>query len=700
MVPAPRSFASPSPGLSRSGAGLPSSFVEELARRQWDSLKKSKASRAASSSRDSTPSQLTPAQAAAELRKRMHETKHQRSRSRDRASENLDGNVRRGRPGSRQGGSSIMAAAERKWEELDGNSHRAHGRGRELEREPERGHEPPIPTPRSDSLERTSLARNSSRRDRGDSKERDDKSASTQSELPQHIVTVLVQVCGARGTAQEKASETMRDLVHDRKTAKVVAEEDWALEALARPLIDGSERAQVACAACFRHLALDSGGSTRMLQSPLILTALVTALGHGADDTRQKAAAALGNLAWRSEASREIIMGTAGVMDGLMLLLRFGPPPGRESALAALSNLTLNQRCTSELCRAPEALSELVGEMLTGSAKGQLRAAGIMRNMAGKPENCQPLMAFPGVLPVLQRLADECAHAETQQRAAKALTLMLEPVDGPSKIVLNRGGTSSRARTPRSMSRSSSPVASATSPPGRPNGTGSSPPASAPLVGRGGSGVPGFPVNSFSCRSTPNGKEGSGSVAVELGSVGKGVRRKSVETVVRRKNIETDVSLVASMSSAADSAKVIISSTSGRSSPSSPTCSSSALLSSDEHASPRHEWHAQMNGVLGQGGEEHQAGAEGEEVAGETERGGHGRSGASGLLATLLGNLSPSGQDGGESLARRSIGSVESKLEESKAVDQVMPWIAANCCTRACIMKYLIHVCDTAESNM
>jgi len=39
-----------------------------------------------------------------------------------------------------------------------------------------------------------------------------------------------------------------------------------------------------------------------MLQNPLILTALVTSLGHGADDTRQKAAVALGNLAWRSEA--------------------------------------------------------------------------------------------------------------------------------------------------------------------------------------------------------------------------------------------------------------------------------------------------------------------------------------------------------------------------------------------------------------
>jgi hypothetical protein len=59
-------------------------------------------------------------------------------------------------------------------------------------------------------------------------------------------------------------------------------------------------------------------------------------------------------------------MGTAGVMEGVLQLLRSGPPPGRESALAALSNLTLNHSCTTEVARAPEALSELVGEMLTG----------------------------------------------------------------------------------------------------------------------------------------------------------------------------------------------------------------------------------------------------------------------------------------------------------------------------------------------
>jgi hypothetical protein len=504
-------------------AASPSSFVEEMARRQWDSLKKNKPGR--SGSRDATPARPSPAQAAAELRQRLDETKRQRSRSRsqsrdrwDAGSENSDYNVHRdgatrvreaerGRspPSTAKRGSSlILAAAERQWEGLHtGSRGRATGPQSEDARQ--------LPSESKDGSHKF-----------GDSAERNGKStARSQSDIPQHIMALLVQVCGSRGPAQEQAAEKLRDIVHDRESAKLVAEEAWALEALARPLIDGSDRARVACAACFRHLALDGGGSTRMLQSPLILTGLVTALCHGADDTRQKAAAALGNLAWRSEASREVIMGAAGVMDGLLLLLRFGPPPGRESALAALSNLTLNQLCTTELVRAPEALSELVGEMLTGSAKGQvrrttmwrvrcttlclyarrifwrkrqglgtnrccfqLRATGIVRNMAAKPDNREALKAFPGMVPVLERLADACGHEETQQRAAKALKLIMPEADAPDNFrrpaIPSRGGQSlNGAVTVPSNSRACSPVVSASvsacSSPGRAQGRSASP---------------------------------------------------------------------------------------------------------------------------------------------------------------------------------------------------------------------------------
>ena len=359
----------PSQSPSARGAASPSSYVEEVARRQWESLKKSRPGRARS--REPTPSRPTPREAAAELRQRIDE-KRQRSRSRSRdggdaASENSDCNVSRApstreplslgagksksasSPSVRPRTSSIMAAAERKWEIL----HRNRSSSKRA----------PAGSPQQEREALVQVA--------GGNEGKVNESGG-QGEIPQHIITLLVQVCGSRGTPQDQAAEKLRDLMHDRQNAKLVAQEDWPLEALARPLIDGTDRSRVACAACFRHIALDARGSERILQSPLILTALVTALRDGDDQTRQKAAAALGNLAWRSEASREVIMSTSGVMDGLQVLLRFAPPPGRESALAALSNLTLNRLCTLQLARAPEALSELVGEMLTGSAKGQV----------------------------------------------------------------------------------------------------------------------------------------------------------------------------------------------------------------------------------------------------------------------------------------------------------------------------------------
>jgi hypothetical protein len=282
---APSRLYSSSPGNSRLAAS-PSSFVEDVARRQWESLKKNRPGRSLSRNASLTISLPSPAQAAAELRQRLDETKRERRRSRSRSrdtmesSENSDFNIGRASPtrdsSTKRGGrSSIMAAAERRWDELhssrDGKRQHRHGRSAS----PSRG---------------------------DDSERRETRTESVpDSELPQHIVTLLVQVCGAGGAVQEEAAEQLRDMMHDRETAKLVAQEEWALESLARPLIDGSERSRVACAACFRHLALDGGGSQRILESPLILKAIATALRHGGDATRQKAAAALGNLAWRSE---------------------------------------------------------------------------------------------------------------------------------------------------------------------------------------------------------------------------------------------------------------------------------------------------------------------------------------------------------------------------------------------------------------
>ena len=104
--------------------------------------------------------------------------------------------------------------------------------------------------------------------------------------------------------------------------------------------------------------------------------------------------------------------------------------------------------------------------------------------MAAKPGNREALRAFPGMVPVLERLADACAHEETQQRAAKALKLIMPEADAPDDFrrpaVPSRGGQSlNGAVTGPSNSRACSPVVSASvsacSSPGRAQGRIASP---------------------------------------------------------------------------------------------------------------------------------------------------------------------------------------------------------------------------------
>jgi len=53
---------------------------------------------------------------------------------------------------------------------------------------------------------------------------------------------------------------------------------------------------------------------------------------------------ALGNLAWRDVALRERMRSTHGLIDALVCVLWERGGKGRESALAALANLTLSER--------------------------------------------------------------------------------------------------------------------------------------------------------------------------------------------------------------------------------------------------------------------------------------------------------------------------------------------------------------------
>ena len=52
-----------------------------------------------------------------------------------------------------------------------------------------------------------------------------------------------------------------------------------------------------------------------------------------------------GNLAWRDEETRDRMFSTYGLIGALLSLLWEGEIRGKESALAALSNLTINEKC-------------------------------------------------------------------------------------------------------------------------------------------------------------------------------------------------------------------------------------------------------------------------------------------------------------------------------------------------------------------
>ena len=229
-----------------------------------------------------------------------------------------------------------------------------------------------------------------------------------------------------QGREQAAAAERMRQLVHNKAASGMIARESWPLEVMAQVVLHGDESARTSCCACFRHLALEDDGCVRMIASAKVLTALGTAVRMGEDSAKQKSAAALGNLAWRSEDSRTAICQIEGIVAGLLDLLLGPSVRSKESALAALSNITLSNRCTLEVSGSTSALQLLCAELISGTEKGRLRAAGILRNLALDPKTRGTLVSFPGLLSTLDSVRRETSNTETMQRAEAALISLRE----------------------------------------------------------------------------------------------------------------------------------------------------------------------------------------------------------------------------------------------------------------------------------
>lgn len=79
-----------------------------------------------------------------------------------------------------------------------------------------------------------------------------------------------------------------------------------------------------------------------------------------------------GNLAWRDDTTRERMYGTYGLVASLLSLLGDAAERGKASALAALANLTIHEKCALDVARAAGILDLLAHELEEGSEKAQV----------------------------------------------------------------------------------------------------------------------------------------------------------------------------------------------------------------------------------------------------------------------------------------------------------------------------------------
>jgi hypothetical protein len=257
-----------------------------------------------------------------------------------------------------------------------------------------------------------------------------------------------------RRSEEEAVSQRARELMH--ASAAKLAQSAWAANAMGEVLCHANGRgaAVVACAAGLRLMALEPRGAELVVQSSAALQGLVVVLQSGEEKATQKAAATVANVAWHSEALRLSLSGVTGLLE--VLTRQLGRSEGglmraRESALAALSNLSLSEAWTRAVVQNAPALIAIVATLTApGSDKGRVRAAGVLRNIAACPTSRALLRSFPGALAALR--SARAGGGEAAARATAALQLLEEGSDldegaeataGTSGVLEGRGGARS-----------------------------------------------------------------------------------------------------------------------------------------------------------------------------------------------------------------------------------------------------------------
>ncbi|KAK4421135.1 U-box domain-containing protein 17 [Sesamum alatum] len=177
--------------------------------------------------------------------------------------------------------------------------------------------------------------------------------------------------------AQENAAATVFSLsaVHDYK--KQIAEEDWAIKALAGLLIEGTPRGKKDAVTALFNLCTHTENCARLIDSGAI-TALIGALG--CESVSEEAAGALA-LIVRQPLGAEAVAKEEKAVAGLIGMMRCGTPRGKENAVAALLELCRSggAAATERVVKAPALAGLLQSLLFTGTKRARRKAASLAR---------------------------------------------------------------------------------------------------------------------------------------------------------------------------------------------------------------------------------------------------------------------------------------------------------------------------------
>ncbi|KAL7142564.1 hypothetical protein ABFS83_08G131800 [Erythranthe nasuta] len=177
--------------------------------------------------------------------------------------------------------------------------------------------------------------------------------------------------------ARENAAATLFSLsaVHDFK--KQIAEEDYAIEALASLLRNGTPRGKKDAVTALFNLSTHIENCARMIESGAI-TVLVEALDF--EGVSEESAGALA-LIVRQRLGAEAVAKEEKAMAGLIGMMRCGTPRGKENAVAALLELCRSGGAAAleRVVKAPAMVGLLQSLLFTGTKRARRKAASLAR---------------------------------------------------------------------------------------------------------------------------------------------------------------------------------------------------------------------------------------------------------------------------------------------------------------------------------